>query len=312
MLSYLMSRQNISVSSSFPKSGKITYNEDEVADKARERRLKERLRKWENGDSALQDELPPLYTSSEGEESNGRGSGVVIVGGDSDGGAALGLPPILAQALGARMSGRSGPSEGERATKFYRTSFIVPGVRSLLMEKACRVDRRREINELTIRMGVTTVGGALPPMGRKPDDPSYAEKGAEVEPAARRLWEDWGREIEVWSNVLKIADRAVGKAIAASVKSQSTSAKPSLEPVSVDWNAVYEAWAVHRATQDMRKAWIQHSLPKVSDVQAEGEEGRSREEEQVDEVIERLKRDPDLDQHEQRLLGCIVDTGEFK
>ena len=33
------------------------------------------------------------------------------------------------------------------------------------------------------------------------------------------------------------------------------------------------------------------------------------EDESADELLERIKQDPELEQHEQRLLPCIVDTG---
>ncbi|KIP09632.1 hypothetical protein PHLGIDRAFT_102653 [Phlebiopsis gigantea 11061_1 CR5-6] len=311
MLSYLMSRQNTFVSpTSPPRAGRSEYHEDEASEKARERRLKERLRKWERGDSSLQEEIPQLCTNVDGEEPSGRGSGVVILGGEHSPGA-IGFPPAIAQALESRIGGSArSPPEGERATKFYRTTFIVPGVRSLLTEKACRVDRRRQINELAVRMGVASVGGQLPVMNRKPDDASYLEEGTEPEPAARRMWEDWGREVEVWPSVLKVADRAVGQAVAASSKIQLKSTKASLEPVPVEWSAVYEAWGLHRTVREMRKAWVQHSLPKVSE-EEEAKKQNGGEEEQTDEVIERLKRDPDLEQHEQRLLGCIVDTASI-
>lgn len=308
LLSYLMSRQNVSVSVPAPKSGKSENSEDEAAEKARERRLKERLRKWERGDPTLHHELPQLVSSSESEEGSGRNSGVIVVDGDGDS-PPSGLPSFLAQALGGRLNGRSdSSSDGERTTKFYRTSFIVPGTRSLHMEKACRIARRREINELTTRMGVASVGGVLPPLDPKPDVTAPAE-GSEQSPTLRQMWETWGREVEKWSNVLKIADHAVGKAIAASVKDRVASAKASLEPVPVEWGSVLDAWAAHKAARDMRKAWVQHSVPKASEQDDEKAEGRSADEEHVDEVIERLKRDPDLDSHEQRLLGCIVDTG---
>lgn len=307
LLSYLMSRQSVSISASSSKPGKSEFTEDDVSEKARERRLKERLRRWERGDPTLLEELPQLATSTESEETPGRGSGVVIVGGEPDG--VPGLPSALVQALGARMSGRNNAPEGEKTTRFYRTSFIVPASRSILMEKACRIDRRREVNELTVRMGIASVGGSLPVMEPKPDEPRNEEGSTEAEPTVRRMWEDWGREIEVWSNVRKIADRAVGKAIAERARnSAALSAKASLEPVPVEWNAVFDAWVAHKASRDMRKSWVQHSSPKVQTDQEK--ESEQEKEEPVDEVIERLKRDPDLDQHEQRLLGCIVDTGQ--
>ncbi|GJE90842.1 AAA-domain-containing protein [Phanerochaete sordida] len=306
LLSYLMSRQNIGVSASVPRPSKSDFSEDDASEKARERRLKERLRRWERGDPTLLEELPQLAVTAEGEES--RGTGVVVLGGgDQDAGPGL---SSLVQALSGRVPpGRSSAPEGEKTTRFYRTSFIVPATRSLLTEKACRVDRRREINELTIRMGVASVGGTLPPMHPRPDEPREEESkegSTEVKPAARRIWEEWGRTVEVWSNVRKIADRAVGKAIAERAKDTTLSAKATLEPVPVDWPSVFDAWSAHKAIRDLRKAWVQHSTPKIqTDPEKPAEEEK---EEPVDEVIERLKRDPDLDQHEQRLLGCIVDT----
>ncbi|PSR74167.1 hypothetical protein PHLCEN_2v10123 [Hermanssonia centrifuga] len=313
LLSYLMSRHSgQGVMSSKP--SKSEYSEDEAAETARERRLRDRLRKWEKGSHTLYDELPRLLTSSESEESgNSSGGPDIMVVGAPDG--MPGLPPSLAQALGARMSARpsSRSSEGERgSSRFFRTSIIVPSVRSLLHEKACRIDRRREINELTIRMGVATVGGVLGKMEIRPDDPQYLEEGNEPDASVWRMWEDWGKTVEMWSNVRKIADRIVGKAVAANAKNASASSKASkltLDPTPVTWDAVYEAWSVHKAARDMRKAWIQLSSGKA--VQEQDEDKVKEAEVSVDEVVERVKRDPDLDQHEQRLIGCIVDTASI-
>ena len=84
----------------------------------------------------------------------------------------------------------------------------------------------------------------------------------------------------------------------------------SLDPTPVEWDAVFEAWMVHKASKDMRKAWIQQSSGKL--VQEHEEDAEEKEPQpEHDEVIERVKRDPELDQHEQRLLGCIVDTGGY-
>ena len=43
----------------------------------------------------------------------------------------------------------------------------------------------------------------------------------------------------------------------------------------------------------------------------EEERAEAEDEADVDEIIEKLRRNPDLDEHEQRLLGCIVDTGNI-
>jgi hypothetical protein len=65
---------------------------------------------------------------------------------------------------------------------------------------------------------------------------------------------------------------------------------------------VHGAWAAQRGARDVRKAWAGGAGEKedVADDAPAGE---------ADELVERVKSDPDLDQHEQRLLGCIVDAG---
>lgn len=305
LLSYMMNRQNVAVSGPPARSGKSEFSEDEAADKARERRLKERLRRWERGDPSLLEELPQLSTESES-DAGPPGSGVMIVGGGEPDGLPA-IPAALARAFGGRLAASRGSSPEEtKPAKFFRTSVIVPGVRSLLLEKACRVDRRREINELTMRMGVASVGGTLPGLSRRPDE---LEEGVEPDPAARRMWEAWGRHIEVWSNVRNIADRAVGKTIATRASSGEPLPKASLDSVAVDWDVVYEAWVVHKAARDMRKAWIQQSSTRVAFEQDE-DGTQDAAQEAVDEVVERLKRDPELDSHEQRLLSCIVDASK--
>jgi hypothetical protein len=306
MLSYLNSKQGISTLRSPPKAGKPDTSDDE-AEKARERRLKDRLRKWERGDSTLQDELPPLYTGGEAEESSERSGNVFVMGGEEPNAMTGGLPSILAQL--ARLSGRSSPTESDRPTKFYRSSFIVPSVRSLLREKACRMDRRREINELTMRMGIASDGGVLAPLDPRLGDVENSEQGKEPDVRASQMWETWGRELELWTNIRKIADRVVGKAIATISQVSLGSARNTLDPVPVEWSDVYEAWAAHKATWDHRKAWVQHALPKSGLEQEQGEPSQEGEA-AVDEVIEAVKQDPDLNEHETKLLRCIVNSGE--
>ncbi|KAI0093960.1 hypothetical protein BDY19DRAFT_919833 [Irpex rosettiformis] len=321
LVNLLMSRSNINHAPSGSRHGRAEYGESEAAEKARERRLRERLRRWERGDPTLHEELPRLTSATEGEE-GANGQNVVIMGGAGHSDFQPGLPSFLANALGPRMQSRDGSSsaEDDRPAKFYRTSIIVPGSRSHAAEKKARIERRREINELTMRMGVAAVGGTLPKLEGNLDEAlDGVEAGGTGEPdhhnhspAALRMWEDWGRRVEVWRNVRKIADRAVGKVIAA--KAQELSSSPStfwhshgLDTVPVDWETVFESWTVHKASRDMRKAWLQHSSGKAISEVAE-EETTKHPETVIDEVVERVKRDPDLDQHEQRLLGCIVDT----
>jgi hypothetical protein len=318
LINLLMSRNSSSsVGTSGSKPGKSDWGEDEAADKEREKRLRDRLRKWEKGDVALQDELPMLSATPEEGDSGARPkSGVVVIGGP---GGMTNLPPFLESAFASRSSeNRDGPDS--ETTRFFRTSILVPGVRSLIQERASRVARRREINELTIRMGIGAVGGILDQksLGGEESEPTHRRE-TDTEPTISvmrdrdepKMWDDWGKRIEVWTNVKQIADRAVGSMVAAKA-SPTTSDKSTLEPTAIPWSAVYHAWSAQRSSRDLRKAWMKESLGKTVREQDEDEdeEGDSMEEDD-DDILERIKHDPDLDQHEQKLLPCIVDAGNF-
>lgn len=118
--------------------------------------------------------------------------------------------------------------------------------------------------------------------------------------------------METSNEVKQIADQAVGVVIAQNAAAERKAKKPTLGPVSVPWEVVFKAWADQRSARDVRKTWMQKSSTKSVKDQDEDEDNEDEEsKEAVDEVVERIKRDPYLDQHAQRLLGCIVDAGMF-
>lgn len=325
LLGLIMSRQSTSTLPGFPnRTAKNDYGEDDVADRARERRLRERLRKWERGDPSLQDELPNLPHMS-GDSSGPEGahprSGIVIVGPSGVGG----VPPGLASAIQARSGGRG--EEYENNARFFRSSVLVPTARSLPQERACRVSRRREINELTMRMGVGAVGGALQEVLRSPSEEATeatigAEEGEMVgkekppKSDSVKMWDEWGAQIEAWTNVKDIADRAVGSVVASGAFDVTLTSRSALEPTPISWAAVVTAWAARRSSRDVRRAWIQQSSGRSVKEQQEdddddGEDEAGEDEEaHRDEVVQQIKQDPDLTPHEQRLLGCIIDSGQ--
>ena len=170
--------------------------------------------------------------------------------------------------------------------------------------------RRREINELVMRMGVAQVGGVLSELDDVAEGAEEASEGGEHDKARAQLWEHWGRTVEVWPNVQRVADRAVGSVVASS--RAYLPSNRSLDPTHVPWSAVFDAWAADRSTQDLWKTLF--TTPPSGKLPRENEEEERAEvedEADVDEIIEKLRRNPDLDEHEQRLLGCIVDTGDF-
>ncbi|KIM80757.1 hypothetical protein PILCRDRAFT_72515 [Piloderma croceum F 1598] len=310
LINLLMSRNSSSsVGTSGSKPGKSDWGEDEAADKEREKRLRDRLRKWEKGDAALHDELPMLSaTPEEGDSSARPKSGVVVIGGP---GGMTGLPPFLESAFASRSSENRDGSDSE-TTRFFRTSILVPGMRSLIQERASRVARRREVNELTIRMGIGAVGGILDP--KSLSEPTHRRE-ADAEPTTRdsdepKMWDDWGKRIELWTNVKQIADRAVGSMVAAKA-SPTTPDKSTLERTAIPWSAVYHAWSAQQSSRDLRKAWMKESLGKTVREQDEDEDEEGDSMEEDDDIVERIKHDPELDQHEQKLLPCIVDAASM-
>lgn len=284
------------------------YGEDGNSEKAREKRIQRRLKRWARGNS---EDLPRLYSagedSTEGDSPKGRPN-VVVLGQDGF----PGLPPFLGSVFSRALAGRShGSPESDNRLGFFRTSLVFPTIRSLPQERESRMARRREINELVLRMGVAAVGGILDELEDIPDAADESSEGGEHDKTRLQLWEQWGRTVEVWPNVQRIADRAVGSVMAAN--RAYLPSNRSLDPTHVPWSAVFDAWAADRSTQDLWKTLL--STPPAGKLPRENEEEERAEvedEADVDEIIEKLRRNPDLDEHEQRLLGCIVDTGDLR
>lgn len=301
------------------KPSKADYGESEEANQAREARLINRLRRWQRGDSALYDEIPRLSTSSSpAEQSSGSdGQPEVIV---MDGGEGLSDFSSIADVLKSRLNkavNNSPPSSGSSETSddpFFRISVLVPSLRQPEREKECRVSRRREINELTMRMAVSAVGGTLDKLNPISDSPKVAEEPsadqAETVPEspAKKVWDSWGNKIDLWSAVRQVADRAVGTVLA-----QPRLGLDSLNAIPVPWSAVFHAWDGQNRQRHSRKSWIEQSIEK--DAQEEEGEGEKKErKEPVDEVVQQVKKeaeDGELDQYQQRLVQCIVDPGRY-
>lgn len=300
--------------------GKYDWGEEDNAEKAREWRLRERLRKWERGDHALQSELPKFFTGPLAEEdSNSPGQPNVVFFGGPGGGGGNPLTSFLSPLLGAggfRPNLQSGGSSSPMSSGFLRTSILVPDSRSLSHEKASRIGRRREINELTMRMAIGEVGGLLENhsaasvfSASSESVPSSSEHlGPEDSANAAKMWDDWGNKIEVWTTVKQTADQTVGRVISSS---SPDSVRSLLSSTPVSWTHVCGAWADQRASHDLRKAWIQQSSNKPAGEDPQDKDQDNEADRPVDDIVEAVKHDPYLDPHEQRLLGCIVDSGKF-
>ena len=324
--------------------GKDEWEEDEPSDRAREKRLKERLKRWEKGErSFLADELPTLQSDSTPSDDLPSPRGGVSSEGGFPGpaGGSFGplsgvLPGAVLRALMGSPDSRYPPSSSSSSdgtdgstspNNFFRSSVVVPSQRSTQNEQISRKNRRREINELTIRMALASVGGILPPLDVSFLDSALGQAETDgTQPAERtdlvRMWDAWGRVVVVWSVTKQAADRALASVSIAQqeyeLQSQQQSRsrkvpKLTLDPTVVPWSAVARAFSSNASADAMRRHWAKETAKvgegedgKESEGGANADGGRGREEE-VDEVIEKVKQDPDLDEHEQRLLGCIVD-----
>ncbi|KAI6036115.1 hypothetical protein BKA83DRAFT_4158703 [Pisolithus microcarpus] len=362
------------------------WGEDDHATHARERRLRQRLRRWEHGgDGALLEDVSrllaanpmgasgtaltqsspfsqsspspfamPPYPSSEADPSRPIvlvGSTPLDVTGGGMGGEGEGGDNPAGSAGGAPTFGR-----------FFRASVVLPSVRDVGVERQCRMARRREVNELAMRMGVGGVGGVLEEdtgairysegaavedrVEENDDLREREEKVVSVQsdakadtrsgscapesnlegvptgtssqpPEEHEMWADWSTCVEPWSSIRQIADRAVGSVVAAQQPASSPLYAPGLEPTAVSWSAIHRAWAAQRSSRSLRKAWTKDARVRVPRgplheyEELDGEEAEEGRERVVDEVVEAIKQDKDLDPHEERLLGCIVDPSSI-
>ncbi|KAI5834115.1 AAA-domain-containing protein [Schizophyllum commune Tattone D] len=373
----LLSRTNARPSSSREKTP--SFGEDEQAEKAREKRLRRRLQLWERNDAAFHHDIPKLSANIDGDEVPQQKVEVVMLGPEQTFGQNPGISSILSGLMSnGGMGGAPGVPPlarmtGQDTVPFYRTSTVVPSVRSTVDERKCRIARRQEINELTMRMGVGASHGVLdklpqpkivadasvapetapaeaiteqPAEGESSTtEPAESEAPAEVVEAAPeavvdvaspeptqaphpqqdaqpapppafpqeafdKMRAEWGNKLELWSEVRHVADRAVGSVLAATPGVPRR--RSTLEPTPVPWSAVVNAWQAARNTQTLRKAWAKAcSNTKAAREQDEEDDEAEDAEENGDEIIERVKSDPDLDPHEQRLLPTIVSSASM-
>ncbi|KAF8831434.1 hypothetical protein HHX47_DHR1000411 [Lentinula edodes] len=335
VLSLLMNRSASPMfPTSNPKPDKVDWSESPVAEQAREKRLQQRLKSWERGENVAMDEHDK-YTEDPSDSAGRRRSDVIVLEGSipSQSGFSMPVP-----------SGSSGTVEDAEGPSFYRTSVLVPSVRSVSDERDYRVLRRREINELTMRMAIGQVGGKLSeesvsfkggfsttanaqstgetnktelvPEPSSTDShlqeinfSSSSPETSEQEPIPKRMWDD-PKMWEAWGGQLEswstVKDIA-HRAIGGVVASREATKRPTLEHTNVSWSDVHYAWGAVHGALEYRKSWLKDSVPVARKLEDEPET-EQRAKLGYDQVIESVKNDPEIDPHEQRLLSSIVDA----
>jgi hypothetical protein len=296
LFSLLMSRN---LPSHLSQGGKLDvandFSESDNAQAAREKRLLSRLRKWDKNPAALHAEFPKLRTRTEGREGSPL-PGIILIGGPNG---SSSMDPS-----GMAIDVSAAHPEEDHGSQFFRSTVLVPRSRSLLDERNSRMSRRRQINELTMRMGIGAIGGVIE---SSPAFPESEDVSSPSEAPKTPMWEEWGNKLESWSSVRKISDRAIGSVLVQQygLKYEKKSSVVTL----VSWNAVQSAWMACNQLGMTRAMWLKETFGDKMDTKGDHEDKTLRAPGSTsDQVVENLRNDPDLDPYEARLLPCIVDA----
>ncbi|KAG8724144.1 hypothetical protein FRC09_000102 [Ceratobasidium sp. 395] len=257
---------------------------DEGSTKERAARLKSLKEKWNKG--KLLDDLPKfkprVKIPKEKKEKESK------EGGDnsSDSGSA---------------TGEDDSPEEHKLKGYFRSCVVAPAKRNTELERASREKRRRELNELMLRMMVGVKGGEI------------ESSAAPVNSEDSELMKGWEERL-LESDALKdVVDRALATAMLSDEGEQGRAR------TIVTWAQLQDAWREKHNSDEERKAWTkdedeEEKSDKDEDEKSDKDEDEKDEKDEkeeekppVDEVIEKVKS-ADLDDYEQRLLGCIVDV----
>ncbi|KAJ3786811.1 hypothetical protein GGU10DRAFT_374546 [Lentinula aff. detonsa] len=341
VLSLLMSRSGSPMfSASNSKPDKPDWSESPAAEQAREKRLQQRLKSWERGENVAMDEHNK-YSEDSSDGAGRRRSDVIVLEGSipSQPGFAMPIP---------MPTGPLGPIEEVEGPSFYRTSVLVPSVRSTSNERDYRVLRRREINELTMRMAIGQLGGKL-------SEESVSNKGGFSTPADPLSKDETGQSEGVLEQTSTVDSHTSDEVSSSSSSSPIQASKQaSVHKRMWDDTKMWDAWGsqlepwstvrdiAHRAIggvvasrEASKRPTLEHTDVSWADVhyawravhgaleyrktwlkdsvpvmrKPEDESGiQQTVKAGYDEVIENVKNDPDIDPHEQRLLSSIVDA----
>ncbi|KAG9093976.1 hypothetical protein FS749_013354 [Ceratobasidium sp. UAMH 11750] len=189
------------------------------------------------------------------------------------------------------------PTYEQQLNGYFSSCIVAPTKRDPKLERAARERRRRELNELMFRMMLGVKGGEIE-NGAAP----VGEEGGGL----TKGWDESLLELDTFKDVV---DRALKMARLSGQEGEQ-------DRILVAWAQLEDAWRAKNLSDEERKAWTSadDSGGKPDDQEKEKEEEekekeaeKEEEKPQVDEVIEKVKG-ADLDDHEQRLLGCIVDV----
>ncbi|ODO04846.1 hypothetical protein I350_05456 [Cryptococcus amylolentus CBS 6273] len=210
----------------------------------------------------------------------------------------------LKRLLGRLGPSRADPPENNASPLVWKAYPIIPLQRNFDAEKESRASRKRLYTAALLTRAVHQLGGEL-------KDPLQVLQVSETTgmPLTRKtelsgIGKGWGNSVVSWSNALHMASIALGKEAIRQGKDLKTAS------VSVTWADIIDASKTMAEEKVQAANQISSHLSmggKKGSKTTQGPEVESQPQPLVDPVVENLKKDKKLGQHEKRLLNCIVD-----
>jgi hypothetical protein len=299
--------------------------------RSRERRLRERLRKWQKGHEGLLEDMPPFVPMASFANGQTVGRRAPAPPEISLGGNVIAIP--FGRPVG---DGPSGDSPTMPAEGYFRVVGLVPRSRNEPLERHGRMAKRLKSNELALKLAVSEAGGSL--IGHPEASFQSAVSSIEASPTAVTDSQIQGSSgnsaitvaehsvprplsfvdsclltLKSWKELKAVADAVVGAVLSTSASERGLQAlDSSIESTTVTWEQVSRSVESSAESNRLKNAWVERTsgTRDLDDNITTGAADIPEPALEVDEVVEAVRKDPDLDVHEQRLLGCIVDRGK--
>ncbi|QRV80902.1 AAA family ATPase [Ceratobasidium sp. AG-Ba] len=192
---------------------------------------------------------------------------------------------------------------------YFRSCVIAPAKRNSKLERAARENRRKELNELMVRMTIGVKGGQMEAAPAPiPVKDEVKDKESEVKDEDKSKEDDimhgWDERILSMDALKNVVNRALETAMLSNEDDNHQ------ELIRITWTQLQDAWKAKKKIDEERKAWTKTGEDSDEEHTSEDDDEKKEDKPPVDEVVEKVKS-ADLDEYEKRLIGCIVDVAKL-
>jgi hypothetical protein len=222
----------------------------------------------------------------------------------------------LMSSLGAIEVRRPGSTEhGDSKTDstVWKVMSILPEKRVIRNEANERMTRRLEINTLLLRKALghhcAVLTDNMPGEELNEDENQSGVDISDISQEILSLRESFATSIWSWSAMQHFATVVLGHVLGQNPSDISAT------PV-ITWKAIAEASLFDERCEEEQSAWIRENHSKgvklgEAEARTMAHDDDVVDSPRTDPVVDALKRDRSLSQHERRLLGCIVDPNKL-